>query len=362
LFPACTYLVKSANFPLQPLGFAFFIAYPDNETKSMPKALSASPVTADPVFSAFELPLRRTFYPLGYPLVLETNSHDVLQAAEESWGAFERMFDQDPVRVCLGVAEDDSGSPAPAPVIRSREHLMSIVADRENFMLCDFDRGFAFGWVTRSTAADHPLLRYQFLAAGGAMLAQQRAFAPLHGALVMRNGCGVLLCGESCAGKSTLAYACARAGWSYVSDDGTFLVRSREDRYAIGDPHGIRFRADAPGWFPELAGHAPTVRPNGKTAIEIRTHELDISTTPGCVVDHVVFLDREQGEAASVQRYSAERALEYWAQYSVFGSSDVRAEQRRCHERLLRAGLWRMQYSYLDGAVAKLEQLVNYRA
>ena len=61
---------------------------------------------------------------------------------------------------------------------------MSIVADPENFMLCDFDRGFAFGWVTQNTAADHPLLRYHFLIAGGATLVEQRAFAPLHGALV----------------------------------------------------------------------------------------------------------------------------------------------------------------------------------
>jgi hypothetical protein len=201
------------------------MSYPDNEASVMPEDLSPIQVTADPILSAFELPLRRTFYPLGYPLVLETNSHDVIHAAEEGWGAFERMFIEDPVRVCLGVSEGDSESPLLAPVLRAREHLMSIVADPENFMLCDFDRGFSFGWVTRSTAADHPLLRYQFLTAGGTTLAQQRALAPMHGALMMRNGTGVMFCGDSFAGKSTLAYACARAGWTYLSDDGTYLVR-----------------------------------------------------------------------------------------------------------------------------------------
>jgi hypothetical protein len=345
------------------LAFAFFIAYPDYEASVMPEESSSVRVTADPVLSAVELPLRRTFYPLGYPLVLETNSHDVLQAAEESWGAFERMFDTDPVHVCLGVAEGDSESPAPAPVIRAREHLMSIVADPENFMLCDFDRGFAFGWVTPGTAADRPLLRYQFLAAGGTTLAQQRAFAPLHGALVVRNQTGVLLCGDSRAGKSTLAYACARAGWSYVSDDGTFLVRDRDDRYAIGDPHGIRFRTDAPRLFPELSGHLPRVRPNGKLAIEVCTRDLGISTAPGCIVHHVVFLDREHHlehlGPASVHHCPADRALEYWAQYTILGSGDIRAAQRRCHERLLRGGLWRMQYSCLDDAITRLGLLVD---
>src|SRR3984957_716558 len=191
-------------------------------------------VATDPVFSAFELPLRRTFFPLGYPLVIETNSRDVILAAEESWGASERMFSAAPVLVCLGVAGGQRQTPPAVSVIRAREHLMSIIAGPDNFMQCDFDRGFAFGWVTRDTAADHALLHYQFLTAGGTALAQQRAFEPLHGALVMRGATGVLFCGDSFAGKSTLAYACARACWTYVSDDGTFLVRCRGDRYAIG--------------------------------------------------------------------------------------------------------------------------------
>ena len=68
--------------------------------------------------------------------------------------------------------------------IGAREHLMSIIAGPENFMTCDFDHGFAFGWVTQNTATDRPWLRHHFLAAGGATLVQQRAFTPLHGALV----------------------------------------------------------------------------------------------------------------------------------------------------------------------------------
>ncbi len=209
------------------------------------------------------MPLRRTFFPLGYPLVLETNSRDVMLAAEEGWGASERMFDQEPLRICLGVSGDD-GKPGAAANIRAREHLMSIIADADNSVLCDFDRGFAFGWVTPGTATDRAWLRYQFLTPAGIALAQQRAFAPLHGALVTRRGTGVMFCGDSCAGKTTLAYACARAGWTYVSDDGTFLVRGRDDRYAIGEPHRIRFRADARELFSELANHVPMVRPNGK--------------------------------------------------------------------------------------------------
>jgi hypothetical protein len=327
----------------------------------MPEESSAIPSNADPVFFGTEMPLRRTFFPLGYPLVLETNSRDVMLAAEEGWGASERMFHREAVRICLGVTGEGSELPA-VPRIRARENLMSIIADADNFLLCDFERSFAFGWVTPGAAADGAWLRYQFLTPAGIALAQQRAFAPLHGALVLRQGVGVMFCGESCAGKTTLAYACARAGWTYVSDDGTFLVRGRDDRYAIGEHHRIRFRPDARELFRELADHVPTIRPNGKAAVEVRTRDMGISTAPGWVVDHVVFLEREVRSPASIEHYPKDRALEYWSRYAVLGPARIQAEQRRSHELLSRAQLWKMRYSHLGDAISRLEQLVDETA
>jgi hypothetical protein len=327
----------------------------------MSKFSSLEKVSPDPVLSAFELPLRHTFYPFGCPLELETNSADVIAAAAEGWGAFEQMFDEEPMRLCLGVLEAGGEALPLESVIRSREHLMSIVADHENFVVCDFDSGFAFGWVTQSTAADHPLLRYRFLIAGAATLLTQRVFAAVHSALTVRNGKGVMLVGESCAGKSTLAYACARAGWTYVSDDGVFLVRGRNDRYALGDPYSIRLRPDAPKLFPELADHLVTIRPNGKVAIEIRTRDLAVDTAPGCNIDHVVYLNRRDGQPL-LRHLSKEFVLRDWARYAVFGTKVVREAQRCCYERVLSAQLWEMQYSDLDDAVARLEQLADEEA
>jgi hypothetical protein len=160
-----------------------------------------------------------------------------------------------------------------------------------------------------------------------------------------------------------LAYACARAGWTYVSDDSAFLVRNRDDRYAIGEPYSIRFRTDAPDLFGELADHLPTVRPTGKIGIEVQTRGLGISTAPGCVVDHVVLLERRPPDRpvpASIHHCAADRLREDWVRFASLGRRDIRNAQRRCHERLLlRAGLWKMQYSHLDDAVARLERLVD---
>ncbi|MBV9768966.1 MAG: hypothetical protein JOZ32_05300 [Bryobacterales bacterium] len=325
----------------------------------MPQTTYMERVSADPVLSNFELPLRRRFYPFGFPLELETNSAGVMAAASEGWNAFGQIFDQAPVRICLGVLEGSGDLIAADVVFRSREHVMSIVADPENFMVCDFKHGFAFGWVTESTVADHPLLRYRFLTAAGTTLVEQRVFTALHGALVSRNGKGVMLAGDSFAGKSTLAYACARSGWSYVSDDGVFLVRGRNDRYAIGDPHSIRFRPDAPKLFPELANHLTTIRPNGKAAIEIFTSELALQTAPGCHVEHVVYLVREQPGATCLRPLSEDFVREDWSRYNFLGTREVREARKQSCECLLRAQLWEIHYSDLDEAVALLEQLVD---
>jgi hypothetical protein len=325
----------------------------------MPQLSSKEKAIPDPVLSTFDLPLRQTFYPLGFPLELQTNSAEVIAAGSEGWGAFQQAFDESPVRFCVGVSEGDGDAVPVETVVRSREHLMSIVADPENFVVCDFNRGFAFGWVTQKTAADHPLLRYHFLVAGGATLVGQRAFASLHGALVVRNGAGVMLTGDSCAGKSTLAYACARLGWTYVSDDGAFVVRGRDDRYVVGDPYSIRFRPDAPELFPELADRLVTIRPNGKVAIELLTRDLALDTAAGCNVDHVVYLNRTQAARARLGRICKERVRQDWLQFAVYGTKEVRQAQLHCQERMLTAQLWEMQYSDLDDAVARLEFLVD---
>jgi hypothetical protein len=230
----------------------------------------------DPVLSAFELPLCQRFYPFGFPLDLATNSAHVMEAASEGWGDFIQQFDTPPVRLQLAVARSGNTGLPQQPVVRSREHLMFFVADAENFMVCDFEKHFGFGWTTEFAATDHGLIRYRFLTAGGLTLIEQQSGASLHCGLVVRNGRGIALMGDSFAGKSTLSYACARAGWTFVSDDGVLLVRDRSDRYAVGDPYAFRLREDASRLFPELRDRMPAVRPNGKLGIEIFTRDLAI--------------------------------------------------------------------------------------
>src|SRR5947209_1204475 len=127
----------------------------------------------DPVLSDFELPQRATYYPFGFRLELQTNSEEVIRAASESWRLFAPEFEGTPVRIMLGVSNDRESLLPPPPVFRSRGHLMSIVSDAENFVMCDFSRGFAFGWVTPAAAANHGFLRHHLLEAAALSVLDQ---------------------------------------------------------------------------------------------------------------------------------------------------------------------------------------------
>ena len=236
-------------------------SYSVGRTQTMTEISSPETAVADPLRSSFPFPLVATYYPLGFAVEISTNSRLVLDAAEESWGLETQAFDAPPVHLSLGVTDQSGGAlPAP-PRFLSRGHLMSIVADASNSVVCDFHGGFAFGWVTETVAATPDFLRYRFLESSVLSLVEQRHLAPVHGALVARAGRGVLLCGDSFAGKSTLAYACARAGWTYISDDATSLVRKLPDLQGIGQFYAIRLRESARKLFPELATRLAVRRP-----------------------------------------------------------------------------------------------------
>ena len=303
------------------------------------------------------LPRRATFYPLGFPVEISTNSEAVLAAARESWGNFREEYSAAPIKVSITVTDDADDELPPRPRFRAHGHLMSVVGDPRNQMICDFNTGTAVGWVTRQMAAKTPALRLHYLEPAAMLLLVTIYMAPLHSALVTKNGVGLALCGESFAGKSTLAYACARSGWTLVSDDGTFLIRDREGHFAVGNPYSVRFREDAKELFPELAKYRIKVRPNGGAGMEVRTQELPMSTATGCSIDHLVFLRRSGFGPASMNKLAPEKALAWLEKTAFYGPAEAQAAQRHAYRRLLDAGLWELHYSDLSDALRLLGQL-----
>ena len=315
---------------------------------------------ADPVLSYFRLPLRGAYYPLGFALEIATNSSEVLAAAEESWGGFHQEFSELPLRLEIGVMADGSRDCPPPPGCRSRGNLLTIVADAGNFCVCDLSRGFAFAWLTQSAAADRAYLRYYFLEAAVSTLLEALYLTPLHAACVQNGGRGVLLCGESGAGKSSLAFACARNGWTFLSDDSSAIVRKRRGRIVVGNPCQMRFRESAVELFPELKKQRVTPRATGKMAIELATAILpEIATQAECQVDYIVFLNRREPAPPSFLSVPKEIAWQYFQQYMCFGEDEVHQAQTASIHDLLTAKVFEMRYQDLDWAVERLDMLVR---
>jgi len=302
----------------------------------------------DPLLISADLPLRADFHPLGFPLHLATNSEAVVQAAACAWRAFPPAFPSTPIELRV-IVEPGDDPPAP-PLFRAQRHLI-VIAAGANFAVCDHTRGFAFCRLNAACAADRDFTRYFFLEAMALFTLTQLHVTPVHAACIARGNRALMLCGETGAGKSTLAYACARRGWTYISDNESWLLRS-DGRTILGHPMRIRLRDTAAGIFPELAGH-PAVTFNGKRSIILDAAGLD--TAFQCRPECIVFLERDGRPAKLVPAQGVgERLLAEIIEYTP----EVRAAHRTSLERFIEIPAFELHYTGLDDAIPALEGLI----
>jgi hypothetical protein len=311
----------------------------------------------DPLAIDTALPLRGSYHPAGFLLHIATNSQDVLDAARESWSHYpEQVYPCDAIE--FRVVVEPEGALCGIPVHRAQGHLYSVVADADNFAALDLKllRGSIF--VSALTAADHVCLRWFFVESLAYMMLAQRYLVPVHAACVARASGGILLCGQSEAGKSTLAYACARAGWTYLSDDAVFLLPDDEHRIAIGRHRQFRFRLDAPQLFPELGGFISRARPNGKVAIEVPVSELaQVRAAERAPITGIVVLDRRAGAEPRLDPISVEEVLMHMLGDMPSYGAEVNEMHERSIRRLAEVRAFRLRYGDLDGAVACLGEI-----
>ena len=314
----------------------------------------------DPLLCRFELPLERAYYPFGFPVNIATNSEDVLRAADRNWGAFRQMFSTRPVHLRIGVlATDDEFRPV-EPVLRCQGHLLIKVGTTADFAVCDMRQGLAFCWVSAATARNHAYLHAHYIEGTALWALHTDHLTPIHAACVSLNGKGILFCGESEAGKSSLAYACARNGWTFITDDLSELVRDWKTLSVLGNPHRFRLRESARALFSELHRVPITHRANGERAIELYTDAWpNFVTAPHARVDYILFLHRNPSFRASLVPFSREKALRWFEQVLVMGDDRFRTAQANSLRRLLSAEILEFRYSDMDSALGELTRLVS---
>jgi hypothetical protein len=234
--------------------------------------------------------------------------------------------------------------------------LMICIADADNHCIVDLESAEAKIVISRA-AARHPSYAQYFSLGVPACCIATRYATPVHAACVALNGCGVLLCGDSGAGKSTLSYACARSGWTYVSDDGTYILDGGVDRYVTGNCHQLRFRPSAREIFPEFEGYKITPRGAGKPSIELPTAPLEhITRAQSTRADFICFLNRSTADSPRLVPFSKDLARRSMRQV-LYGTEESLKKQHEAIEKLLTAEVFELRYSSLDWAVDRLHSL-----
>jgi hypothetical protein len=317
---------------------------------------------SDPILALMPLPHRAEFYPYGFATSVTSNSQVVLDAAGESWAELPKRFDAPPLDLRCVVTRGAAADCPPPPVVRAQCNLTVSVADAENYWCCDMATGIGSAWVADRVLTNARYLRYHVLEAMAYCLLGSLRMVTLHAACVALDGRGVLLAGDSGAGKSSLAYACARRGWTYISDDSSSLVRRSRTRTVLGDPRLFRFRATAGSLFPEFRGMDESPHAHGKPTIEVRTDCLPaIRTAVDSRVDAVVFLNRRDGRDGEAELIPIAGGDVVKRLSSSPWPADLSTEGQRTTvlERLTGAGAYEMRYRDLDAAADKLERIVR---
>lgn len=315
----------------------------------------------DALLSGMKLPLHRTFYPLGFAVEIMTNDPDVLVAADESFGHRLRCRGHGALQVRIGISEGNDSECPPEPTRREYNHLYSLVADGDNQALLDLRTCTNFVWLNKSALNNKIYFRYNFLEKVVYLLLGASVVTDIHAACVSNNGKGILLCGESGAGKTTLAYACARAGWTYTSDDTCYLINDSDSPRVIGHSHRVRFRPEAKALFPELESRAVAPRMEGKPSIEMQFSDLpgfQISTTPEVAVHAIVYLNRSSSTNAKLTALPAGTATLRTCQ-ELFSAGEIREMHEARLQILSDVPTYELHYRELRDAMQELDLLAQ---
>jgi hypothetical protein len=305
----------------------------------------------DPLYRGLNIRFRKRFVPLGKVVEVESNDPAVIEAALQSFARYgdapATVQPEIHIQLCVDPVAQEAG-PRPVPLYRGLQHLFHISCGPVNFAVADLKTGSAFGFVSREMVCDTSLFRNTFLECLFHVLAVHQSHTPVHCAAVALENRAVLICGPSGAGKTTLVYACAKAGMHVVSDDVIHLEwSSRLQRLILwGNPWRLRLIPDTCELFADLAGNLPQLGSDGGWYLEVDVpREFPGQAQVSCEPAALVFLERTPDTTLQCTPMHPSLALERLKRDIVLDEQSVVQRHYALLGRLIHTRAYTLKYS-----------------
>lgn len=304
-------------------------------------------------------PLRDYFLVGGIKSAISTNSEDILAAARDSF----RLVIEPQVSPALVLrlwvnSAAHTGPPWLQAYFRGLDHLVYAGFDTQNMLLLDLREHRIIGHFSPAMArAKEYLQRVVFPTAFG-LMSESLGVSTLHCACVVRDGKGLLLAGESGAGKTTLSVALARNGFAFLSDDWTYFSQHDGQTLAWGLAAPVKLLPDAVEHFHELRNLEPAISLNGERAYEVDPEQVfGVQRSLCCKPRWLIFLERvgQAGhELVRMAPLEAAARLEFDLEDLPPELSHVRESQQQIIRALVKRECFLLRYGEPPQAVAQL--------
>lgn len=263
---------------------------------------------------------------LGFPLTVETNDERVAAVTQQAFGPRRSASSaNEPIALRIlvhDVPETAEWTPM-QPVLRGQGDYFYLAASRASVVSGDCKAGFAFGFISDRQAEHEEHLRSTIIQSPVLWMATNRALSAIHCAVVTLNGKTVMLRGKPNAGKTTLAYAALRQGFSLLCEDVAFAFASQEGIELRGLPWLLYLKPDAVRFFPELEGLEPLDRYNGEQKILVHVADrFADQVTETAQLGPTVFVERSPNGRNVLHPIDRAEALE------LFEKTRIAVEQR----------------------------------
>ena len=287
-----------------------------------PRTHAAIPdISADPFRERRREARRTTLQLLGARFVFESESAELMRLVRWAYAGLPRhtLWARVPrlaVRLVLGGNAGSRKSAEPAPLAMSSGVGFLCGASPKTSMTAIYPSGRAALVIVERELLRFPYhLRYELIEfAVFTLAARVQNLLPLHAACVGSGGRGLLLLGETGAGKSTAILHCALAGLDLVSEDSLFVTPDTLRATGVANFLHIRresLRFLAPREAAELR-RSPTIRRRSrveKLEIDLRQPRFRLAPRPVELAGVVELGPRGAGEGASLTALGSRQLL-----------------------------------------------------